>query len=889
MADLTAHTTPIRTPDQRLRVFVSSTLQELLTERQAAKAAISRLHLSPVMFELGARPHPPRELYRAYLEQSHIFVGIYWERYGWVAPDEKVSGLEDEYRLCGDKPKLIYVKAPAPNREPRLKDLLERIRDDDRASYKPFESAAELQKLLANDLALLLTERFEASLHPVPAAPIPSATEPVRKRPPWPRAPTPLIGRTRELEALTRLLAGNEVQLLTLLGPGGIGKSRLALALGERAAPADGATFIGLAGLTDATMVIPTLADALDLPEGEGGSRLGKLQEALQDKAALLVLDNFEQVAAAAPDIGALLSGCPNLKVIVTSRAPLRLVAEHEVLVAPLELPRTDAPLAELGESEAVALFVARAQTARPGFALTMANAGAVAELTRRLDGLPLALELAAARTKLLAPEALLRRLDRRFELLTGGARDLPSRQQTLRGTIDWSFNLLSPGEQRTLRELSVFSGSLSLEAAEAVCTPAGQAGPSTFLDHLSALVDNNLVTPYDTPQEARFRLLESIRVYAQEKLAEAGETDAVQSRHATYFGTLAGQAREHLLGEAQLAWLTRLETEHDNLRAALAWTAAQGKGDAYPRLATSLIHFWWIRGHYSEGRQWLGDALTQLGAPQRDAAHFDAAQFDAMSPLRSRTLDGLGVLAWVQGDYDAAQRSYEASLALSRETGNEASVASSLGNLGILALERGELDGAKTLFTEGLEINRRLHNLEGLAPSLINLSIVTVRQGDYAAAHTLLEEALAINRKRKDNWGVATALINLGDVLCVQGEVGEARAVFGEGLRLAQELGDRESLAYALEGFASIAATQGQGERAARLRGAAEALREASSNPRPPSSGASTYEQDTELIRADLGEVAFAEAWTRGRGTPLEEAVAYALEVPASLTPDAP
>lgn len=874
MADATPYS-PIRTPDQRLRVFVSSTLQELLAERQAAKTAISRLHLSPIMFELGARPHPPRDLYRAYLEQSHIFVGLYWERYGWVAPDEEVSGLEDEYLLCGDKPKLIYVKSPAPNREPRLKDLLGRIRDDDRASYKPFANAAELQKLLADDLALLLTERFEASLRTVLAAPAAQPTKPTPKRPTWPRPPTPLVGRTQELETLTRLLVADDVQLLTLLGPGGIGKSRLALALGARAAPTDGATFVGLAGLSDASMVIPTLADALGIPESEGGTRLGSLQEVLQDKAALLILDNFEQVADAAPELGALLTACPKLKTIVTSRAPLRLAAEYEFPVAPLTLPQPGAPLAELREAEAVTLFVARAQTAKPSFALTMANAEAVAELTRRLDGLPLALELAAARIKLLSPGDLLRRLDRRFELLAGGARDLPGRQQTLRGTIDWSYNLLQPEEQRTLQELSVFAGSLSLEAAEAVCTPSDA---STLLDPLTVLVENNLVVPYDAPEEARFRLLESIRAYAQEKLTEAGEADVVQARHASYFTTLAQQAREHLLGENQLTWLTKLETEHDNLRAALAWLAVArstpSDGETYGLLASSLIHFWWIRGYYSEGRRWLSDALTRVSEA---------------SPVRSRTLDGLGVLAWVQGDYTAAREHYEGSLALARNKGQESGVASSLGNLGILALERGDLEEAKTLFTEGLEINRRLSNLDGLAPALINLSIVTTRQGDYAAARTQLAEALAINRKRKDIWGVATALINLGDVLCVQGEVEEARAYFSESLQLAQDLGDRESLAYALEGFASIAAAQGLAERAAHLWGAAEALREASSNPRPPSSGADTYKEDIELMRADLGETGFAEVWIRGRGTPLQKAIAYALEVPTSLTPDTP
>ena len=845
----------IRTPDQRLRVFVSSTLQELLDERLAAKAAISRLHLSPVMFELGARPHPPRELYRSYLEQSHIFVGIYWQRYGWVAPGEDISGLEDEYRLCGNRPKLIYVKQPAPEREARLENLLNRVRDDDTASYKPFRTAKELRGLLENDLALLLTERFEAASAPTPP---PTPAEPTVSALPVP--PTPLVGRGHELDELSALLGRDDVRLVTLLGGGGVGKSRLALALAWKLTPQGGVHFVALAGLTDSALVIPTVADALGLSEAAVSSLTG-LKTALRDEALVIVLDNFEQVMGAAPEIGDLLSSCPKLKLLVTSRSPLRLSAEHEWPVPPLEVPNTRDPFTVLQDAEAVQLFVTRARAVKPSFTLTMENAPVVAEITRRLDGLPLAIELAAARAKLLPPAALLKRLDRRFELLTGGARDLPDRHRTLKNTIDWSFELLPEAERHALTNAAVFAGGSTLEAAEAVLEPNGS---QDVLDMLTALVDNNLMTQRDLPEDTRFGLLESVRAYALEKLEASGDAEAVRARHAEHFMALAEEAKEHLFGEAQGRWLGLLEIEHDNLRAALTWTAKHRPGDPHARLATALIHFWWIRGHYGEGRRWLAGTLDQI---------------DKTSSYRGRALDGAGVLAWIQGDYKAARTLYEESLAIDRDAGDQKGIASSLGNLGIIALEQGDLTLAKELLGEALAINRGLGNLQGLAPSLINLSLVAIKQEDFTLARSQLEEALSINRRLGDRWGVTTALINLGDVMCAEGDCLRAQTHFEESLGLAQELGDKESIAYGLEGFAGVAAAQGRAERAARLWGAAEALREATGNPRPPSSGATYYQQDVALMRDELGELGFLEAWSEGRATPLEQVTAYALK----------
>src|SRR5215469_131125 len=488
-----AQTDVIRTPDQRLRVFVSSTLQELAAERQAVRDAVTSLRLVPVMFELGARPHPPRQVYRAYLAQSQVFVGVYWQSYGWVAPGEQVSGLEDEYRLAAGLPRLIYVKSPAPEREPRLARMLARIRDDADVSYQHFSDPGQLRGLVENDLAVLLSERFEAA-QPRAGGAGDAQGAPLAGALPVPA--TPLVGRDRDAAAIGDLVVGEGVRLVTLTGPGGVGKSRLAVEVTGRLGPgfADGVRFADLAAVPAAELVAPAVAAALGL-NTSGAQVISDVMAYLRPRRLLLVLDNFEQVRGAAPLVADLLAAARGLVVLVTSRMVLRLSGEHEVPVPTLPVPDATAGsrAARARRYAAVQLFVERARAVAPGFGLTGGNAAAVAEICRRLDGLPLAIELAAARVKLLPPQALLARLGDRMELLTAGARDLPERQRTLRSTLDWSFDLLDAQEQRLFRRLSVFVGGCTLEAVEGLYTALGEM-PADVLDGVASLIDKSLL-----------------------------------------------------------------------------------------------------------------------------------------------------------------------------------------------------------------------------------------------------------------------------------------------------------------------------------------------------------------------------------------------------------
>ena len=620
----------IRTPDQRVRVFVSSTLQELADERRAAREAIESLRMTPVMFEQGARPHPPRALYRAYLEQSDIFIGLYWQRYGWVAPGERVSGLEDEYGLSGDRPKLIYVKTPAPDREPQLATLIKRIRRDDRASYRRFSEADELRSLVADDLAVMLTERFAS------AAPGADQTR-GRRLPQLPRPTTRLIGRDEDIARVTDLLADQETRLVTITGTGGIGKSRLALAVAERARDryADGVAYVDLAAVTEPSLLLPTIARALGMEERTGVSIGIQLQDGLADARMLLVLDNMEQLADAADDVSGLLVNTQALQVLVTSRRVLDIRGERVYELEPLAVPAAGAKI-----TPAVELFLERARAIRPDFQPSGEELAAIAEICRRLDGLPLAIELASARLRILSPQAILERMGyERLAFLRTGARDLPPHQRTLRDTIAWSHSLLQPDSQALFARLAVFVGSADLEAIEQVTNPGASADT---LDLLADLVDQSLVRAIGEAAEARFGMLETIREFAVEQLQAGGEAAGYRARHETHYLELAERGNAALGSAEQIEWLDRFGREDDNFRAVLRRALRRGDAATALRMGRALAAYWQMSGGYSEGRGWMEQIAALPSARPRERAV-------------ARTIGA--IQAFFQGDFGSSRR----------------------------------------------------------------------------------------------------------------------------------------------------------------------------------------------------------------------------------------
>jgi predicted ATPase len=886
---IVAETGAIRTPDQRLRVFVSSALQELAAERRAVRDAIASLRLVPVMFEQGARPHPPRQVYRAYLAQSQVFIGVYWQSYGWVAPGEHVSGLEDEYRLSAGLPRLLYVKSPAPDRDPRLEQMLAGIRDADEVSYQHFSGPDELRVLVENDLAVLLSERFEiagARDGPTGEAPLTGVL---------PVPPTPLVGRDQEVTALCDLVLGEGVRLVTLTGPGGVGKTRLAIEVADRLRPGfpDGARFVDLASVHDADVVPAAVAAGLGL--STSGAQLQTDVEAyLRPRRLVLLLDNFEQVAEAAPLVARLLSTAPGLVALVTSRAVLRLSGEHEFAVAPLAVPPAGAR--DVGQYDSVRLFAERAHAAAAGFELTGENAEAVAQICRRLDGLPLAIELAAARVLLLPPAALLARLNDWMGLLTTGARDLPQRQRTLRSTLDWSFDLLTVAQQNLFTRLGVFAGTFGLSAAEAVCRPGlggARADPDgDVMDTLGSLVDSSLVRPETRGGEPRFGLLGIIRDYARERLREGAGWQDAHDRHATYFLAFAEPTAADLQGPGQLAWLDRMETEHDNLRAALSWLVDSDQVERAVDLFWVTWRFWWLRGHASE--------LTRL-------AEKIVAGSGSLPPYqRALALTGTGFIFAANDQNARAETVFEQSLRWFGQTHEELGTgltATVLNVLGRLAGLRRDYAVAGELLTRSQSVLAEVSEdkLTGYERLQHRLTIalgdnfsgqIRLSQEDYDGAARLFADGLAVARRAPD-W-ISTLISHYDLALSSQGQGDLAAATqhLKDGLSLADEAGDETSVAYYLEGLATVAGQQDNPERAVRLLAAAGALRQAKGSgwlhayvPRFPHD-----EAVMAALRSRLGDEAFEEAWAQGAAVAGRRAVELGLEEsdPAGPAPDA-
>jgi non-specific serine/threonine protein kinase len=735
---------------------------------------------------------------------------------------------------------------------------------------------------------------------------------------------TSFIGRMHERAEVTRLLT--TTHLLTLTGAGGCGKTRLALAVaGELVGEyPDGVWFVELAAVADGALLPQAIGTALEVREEAKRPLLPTLVDALQSRALLLVLDNCEHLIDPCAQLAqTLLSACPQLRILATSREALGLAGETNWLVPSLALPDSHQlpALMELSRVEAVRLFIERAAAALPTFLMTPANAAAVAQVCCRLDGIPLAIELAAAWVKVISVDQLAARLDDSLRLLTAGSRTAPLRHQTLRATIDWSYDLLSEPERALFRRLAVFAGGWTLEAAEAICADASLAG-NDVLEVLAHLVDKSLVV-VDTPSSGavRYRLLEPVRQFAHMKLRELVEEPPIRQQHAHFFLGLAGEAEPQLDGAEQVAWLNRLEQEHDNLRAVLRWFIEQGDTAPGLRLGGALWRFWRTRGHLTEGRAWLAELLAlptrllgstsveraaesaaarasaliaagDLAAEQDEYATAHVLLAEGLALARelgderciARALSGLGLLALAQGDDAQAVSLFEESLTLSRKRGDQHLIAGVLDCLGVVALNQGDEARAVPLVEESLALYRDLGDTRGIADALRSLGWLALNQGATDRAAALLEESLALYRKHGYVQYIAWALHSLGSVALLQGNNDHAAALCVESLTLGRKVGDRYIIAWCLEDVAGVAMVQGDPLHSALLMGAAEGLRTAI-GARLLAFDRVRYERTVAAVRAALDTVAFAAAWAAGQALPLEQAIAEALGVADRVT----
>ena len=745
-----------------------------------------------------------------------------------------------------------------------------------------------------------------------------------------PAALTSFIGRAWELAEVSRMLA--TTRLLTLTGAGGSGKTRLALEVGnalmregrgrigspqeDERGPTptqssvlspqssfgpqffpDGVWLTELAALSDPRLVVQAVAEALGVREEPGQDASTALAAQLRSKRLLLILDNCEHlISACAVLVERILRACPGVTILATSREALAVAGEVAWRVPSLSLPSVAqaARFQELSEAESVRLFVERAHTAQPAFRLTEQNAGAIVQVCRQLDGMPLALELAAARLAVVTVQQLASRLDGRFRLLAGGSRTALPRQQTLRATFDWSYDLLTQPEQSLFRRFSVFAGSFSLEAAEAIgswnqgtedtteepedpqqITALTPSPKPSVLDHIERLVGKSLLLAVEDDDEIHYRFLATVRQYASERLAASAEAEEVAHSHAEYYLGLAETAARSAFGSNQAAWLQRLEREHANLRAALSWLARGDEIDRGLRLATALRDFWDLRGYLSEGRAWLGQFLALDGARVQTAIH-------------GRALHAAAFLAASQGDIAACHALSDESLAIFRELGEPSGTAESLYFLALANRHRGDYATARALSEEGLRIERELGDSHGVAIALRNLGKVASRQHDWATARLLYDESLVLEQRLQNSISIAVLLSDLAEVAIAEGDIVAARGLYEQSLRIEVTLASSRYIPTCLEGLARVDAAEGRAKRAAHLFGAAAALRETLEAPLPVAE-CLDYDHALAELRAMLGQAAFVTAWSAGWAMPPAQATGYALNESSALAAATP
>jgi predicted ATPase/DNA-binding SARP family transcriptional activator/Tfp pilus assembly protein PilF len=868
-------------------------------------------------------------LYRGPLLEGCAEEWIFAERR--VREENYLSALDklaNQARACGEGSAAVRYLRAAIQTDP-FREQTQRVLIQALAAQGDYGAAVQSYR----DLRLLLHRELNTDPDPETVALFQQIqAEARRKRDSTPIAPlsqpaasarrlpcplTPLIGRKTEQEQIVSTL--NDSRLLTLTGTGGVGKTRLAIAVAEQVAAKypDGVFFVDLAPLSDPTSVVPAVARALQIQEESGAPLLSTLQEALHPKTLLLLLDNCEHLLDACATLtDILLQNCPGIRVLTASRQHLGLTGEVVWKVTSLSTPAlcdlTDGSrsfqkdqTALLSEYEAVQLFVIRAQQALPSFQMTPRNAQTVARICAHLDGLPLALELAAARVRSLSVEEIYSKIQDRFRLLTGGSRAALPRQKTLRALMDWSYDLLSEAERTLLCRLSVFAGGWTLQAAEAVCPEESPDEEGTFeawevLGLLSSLVDKSLVMMEQEAGQTRYRLLETMRQYAQDRLQEQSDVDLLRRRHQVFFVALAEEAEPQLNGPDQATWLHRLEQDHANLRQALSG------GNAYAalRLVGALWRYQQVRAYASEGRKWCaealgGDGVQGVTSTRAKALHgagvlaWSQSDYTAAHTLHEESLtlyreladtDGIGTalqslgnIASEHGDYARAQALYSESLTLRRKSGDNQGIATLLNNLGNIASDQGNLTTAQTLHEESLQIRRELGNKAGIASSLNNLGNVALDQEDYARARALYAESLALQRELGNKQGVAIALHSLGTIAYEQDDFATTHLLFAESLSLSHTLGYKRGLACTLEALGALALSEEQARRGAYLVSAAEALRTAIDGPMPPSD---RTQHDTLLAQARtaLGEENFALAWSEGGALSLEQVIEYAL-----------